>query len=117
MPEPVVQDLADLRFSPTAALFEGETAGAGISMFVLDTPPGGLVELHTHPYPETFVLLEGSGRWTAGTAVIELRAGQVLVVPAETLHGFRNTGDAGFRLVSVHESPTLQQTFTDREPA
>jgi quercetin dioxygenase-like cupin family protein len=51
-------DLDELRVGPTAALFEGgPRAGAGITMFVVRTPPGSFVELHTHPYPETFVLL------------------------------------------------------------
>jgi hypothetical protein len=35
----------------------------------------------------------------------------------ETLHGFRNVGDDPLLVVSVHESGTLDQTFTEREPA
>jgi quercetin dioxygenase-like cupin family protein len=108
----------DLRLSPTAALFEGgPRAGVGVTMFIVRTPPGGLVELHTHPYAETFVLLEGSGRWTAGDEVIEASAESIICVPAETLHGFRNVGQEPLLFVSVHESPTLIQEFTDREPA
>jgi quercetin dioxygenase-like cupin family protein len=60
-------DLAELQFSPTAALFEGKArAGIDISLFVVRTPPGRTVEMHVHPYPETFLLLDGRGRWTAG---------------------------------------------------
>ena len=111
-------DVDALRLSPTAALFEGgPRAGAGVTMFIVRTPPGRLVELHTHPYAETFVLLEGTGRWTAGDEVIEARAEQIICVPAHTLHGFRNTGAVPLLVVSVHESPTLIQEFTDREPA
>ena len=111
-------DLAEIAFSPTAALFEGEPrAGVGISMFVTRTPPGRAVELHVHPYPETFVLLEGRGRWTAGDEVVELEPEQVIVVPPETPHGFRNIGDEPLLVVSVHESGTLDQTFTEQEPA
>ena len=107
-----VFDLDELKFSPTASLFEGgPNAGLGISVFVVRTPPGKGVDLHVHPYSETFVLLEGSGRWTAGGEVVELRPNQMLVVPPETPHGFRNTGDAPLLVVSVHESGTLQQTF------
>jgi mannose-6-phosphate isomerase-like protein (cupin superfamily) len=107
-----VFDLDELKFSPTASLFEGgPNAGVGISVFVVRTPPGKGVELHVHPYPETFVLLEGSGRWTAGDEVVELRPNQMLVVPPETPHGFRNTGDEPLLVVSVHESGTLEQTF------
>jgi mannose-6-phosphate isomerase-like protein (cupin superfamily) len=108
----------DLRIGPTTALFEGgPRAGAAVSMFIVRTPPGRFVELHTHPYRETFVLLAGSGRWTAGDTVLDVQAEHVISVPAQTLHGFRNTGPVPLLVVSVHESPTLAQTFTDQEPA
>jgi mannose-6-phosphate isomerase-like protein (cupin superfamily) len=111
-------DLEDLKFSPTAALFEGKArAGIGISLFVVRTPPRKFVEMHVHPYPETFVLLEGHGRWTAGETVTELTPDQMLVVPAETPHGFRNVGDAPLLVVSVHESGILEQTFLGVEPS
>jgi mannose-6-phosphate isomerase-like protein (cupin superfamily) len=87
--EPVRFDLSDLRFSPTAALFEGAArAGIGISVFVVHTPAGGGVDLHVHPYSETFILLDGRGRWTAGDRVEELGPDQILVVPPNTPHGF-----------------------------
>jgi mannose-6-phosphate isomerase-like protein (cupin superfamily) len=107
-----VFDLEDMRFSPTAWLFEGgPRAGAGVSMFIVRTPPGRGVDLHWHPYRETFLLLEGQGRWTAGDEVVELRPNQMLVVPPKTPHGFRNTGELPLLLVSVHEAPALEQTF------
>jgi mannose-6-phosphate isomerase-like protein (cupin superfamily) len=113
-----VFDLGDMEFSPTAWLFEGQPrAGVGISVFVVRTPPGKAVDIHVHPYSETFVLLEGSGRWTAGDDVVELGSNQMLVVPPETPHGFRNTGEGSLLVVSVHESGTLEQTFLGREPA
>src|SRR4051812_3823975 len=47
-------DLAEISFSATAALWEGgKHAGTDTSIFVVRTPPGGFVELHTHPYSET----------------------------------------------------------------
>ena len=77
------------------------------------TPPGKGVGLHVHPYAETFVLLEGHGRWTAGDETVDLRPDQILVVPPETPHGFENTGDAPLLVVSVHDSGTMQQRFLD----
>lgn len=110
--------LADLLVSPTAALFEGEPrAGVDVSMFVTRTPPGRAVELHVHPYSETFVLLEGRGRWTRGDEVVELEADQILVVPPDTPHGFRNIGETPLLVVSVHASGTLQQTWLGDDPA
>jgi mannose-6-phosphate isomerase-like protein (cupin superfamily) len=116
-PKAAVFDLKDLQRSPTAWLFEGgPRAGIGVSMFIVRTPPGRAVELHVHPYSETFLLLEGHGRWTAGDDVCELQPNQMLVVPPQTPHGFRNTGQEPLLVVSVHESEALQQTFLGREP-
>jgi len=113
-----VHDLEDMRRSPTAFLFEGgPRAGVGVSMFIVRTPPGRAVELHVHPYPETFLLLEGHGRWTAGDDVVELEPNQMIVVPPETPHGFRNVGEEPLLVVSVHEAPEVEQTFLGREPA
>ncbi len=110
--------LAELATGPTASLFEGAPrAGNGISMFVVRTPPGRTVELHVHPYPETFVLLEGRARWTAGDETVELDAGHVLVVPPNTRHGFRNIGEVPLLLVSVHENGTVDQTWLGEEPS
>ena len=113
-----VFDLGELKFSATAALFEGRLrAGVGISMFIARTPPGAAIELHTHPYAETFLLLEGRGRWTAGEDIAELEPNHMRVVPAQTPHGFRNIGAEPLLVVSVHESGTLEQTFLGRDPA
>jgi quercetin dioxygenase-like cupin family protein len=121
MPEPARVthlDLADLAFSPTAWLFEGgPRAGTQTTIFMVRTPPGRFVELHTHPYAETFLLLEGHGRWTAGETVTELRPEQVFVVPPGMLHGFRNIGDVPLLVISVHDAGALDQTFTEDEPA
>ena len=117
-PRAVTIDVAELAFSPTAALFEGHPqAGVDVSIFIARTPPGAAVELHVHPYAETFLLLEGRGRWTRGDEVVEIEPEQFLTVPPDTPHGFRNIGDVPLLVVSVHESGTLDQTFTEQEPA
>lgn len=111
-------DLAELAVGPTAALFEGHSrAGVDHCMFVTRTPPGAAVELHVHPYAETFLLLAGSGRWTAGEEVVELAPEQLLVVAPDTPHGFRNIGDVPLLVVSVHERGTLRQTWLGQDPA
>ncbi len=116
MTEPL--DFSALQFSPTAWLFEGDRhAGADISIFVTRTPPGASVELHVHPYAETFLLFEGRGRWTVGDAVVEVAPEQVVVAPPDTPHGFRNVGDVPLLVVSVHDRGTVDQTWLGREPA
>ncbi|MGZ4269482.1 MAG: cupin domain-containing protein [Solirubrobacteraceae bacterium] len=119
MTEVVRRRLADIAFSPTAALYEGAAHGAAsdISMFVVRQRPGGFVHLHWHPYPETFLLISGRGRWTAGDTVAELEPDELIVVPPNTLHGFRNIGEDTLHVVSVHEAGAVEQTFTEDEPA
>jgi mannose-6-phosphate isomerase-like protein (cupin superfamily)/rhodanese-related sulfurtransferase len=117
-PKAVTLDLADLALNATAWLFEGHRrAGVDVSMFMVRTPPGRAVELHVHPYAETFLLLEGRGRWTSGDEVVELEPEQMLVVPPDTPHGFRNIGDVPLLVVSMHERGTLRQTWLGKEPA
>ena len=109
--------LDDLLLSPTAALFEGESGGAGITMFVTRTPPGKFVELHTHPYPETFVLLEGTRPLDQRRARGRARAELGDRGPARHAARLPQHRRRPLLVVSVHESATLDQTFTDREPA
>lgn len=107
---PSVTPIDSLRWSPTAALFEGgEEIDA--SIFVTEYPEAGQgPDLHVHPYPEAFVVEEGTAVFTAGDEQLTVEAGNIVVVPAETPHGFRNPGGGKLRVVSVHPSPKLIQT-------
>jgi mannose-6-phosphate isomerase-like protein (cupin superfamily) len=117
-PRAVTLELSDLALGPTASLFEGfPRAGVDVSIFVTRTPPGRAVELHVHPYAETFLLLEGRGRWTRGEETVELQPEGMLVVPPDTPHGFRNVGEVPLLVVSVHERGTLRQTWLGEDPA
>ena len=99
----------ELRRSPTAALFEGgEDVPA--SIFVTQYERGQGPDLHVHPYPEVFVVQTGTALFTAGEEKLEVAAGHIVVVPAETAHGFKCAADDTLRVVSVHPSPTVQQT-------
>jgi hypothetical protein len=50
-----------------------------VSFFLVDSPPGGGAVLHTHPYEEVFVTLEGNATFTVGGDTIEVSAGQIVV--------------------------------------
>jgi len=58
-----------------------------------------------------------TGRWTAGETVVEMHPDQMLVVPPNTPHGFRNIGDVPLLTVSIHASGELDQTFLGVNPA
>ena len=79
--------------------------GAGISIILESTSEAGVgPRLHQHPYAETFIIRRGSATFTIGTERLTGRAGQVLVVPAETPHKF-STDPGGYEAVHIHASP------------
>src|SRR6476619_4839775 len=60
--------------------------------------------LHKHPYAETFLIRRGWATFTIGSTELQGRAGQVLVVPANTPHKF-STGPDGYEAVHIHANP------------
>jgi quercetin dioxygenase-like cupin family protein len=104
-----VTAIDDIRRSRTAALFEGRDE-IPTSIFITRYERGQGPDLHYHPYAEAFVVQTGTATFTVGDDQVEVAAGHVVVVPPETVHGFKCTGDDVLRVVSVHPSPTVQQT-------
>jgi mannose-6-phosphate isomerase-like protein (cupin superfamily) len=105
--------LETLALSHRAARFEGKDHGTPISFFVTNHAPGEGPSLHRHPYPETFIVQQGTVAFAVGDTQVVTSAGNVVVVPADTWHGFTNTGDEPLRQVSVHASPEVIQEFLD----
>ena len=102
--------IEELRRSPTAALFEGGDE-VEISTFVTEFARGQGPGLHVHPYPEVFVVETGTAVFTAGDEELTVTGGHIVVVPKETPHGFKGAGDDTLRVVSIHPSGTVQQTW------
>ncbi len=100
----------DLPYGGIAHKFEGHRYGdVGVSFFLVDSPPGCGARLHTHPYEEVFVTLEGEATFTVGDATIEASAGQIVVAPAGVPHKFVNSGTGPLRQVDIHPSGRIQQ--------
>ena len=104
-----VTPIEDLRLSHRAALFEGGDQ-IGVSIFVTTYEDGEGPDLHTHPYAEAFVVETGTAVFTAGEEELVVEGGNVVVVPPETVHGFKSRGSETLRVVSVHPSPEVIQT-------
>lgn len=101
--------IENLRRSATAALFGGGD-DVPISIFVTEYERGQGPSLHLHPYPEVFVVQSGTAAFTAGEKQLLVEAGHIVVVPAQTPHGFKGAGVDRLRVVSVHPSPAVEQT-------
>jgi mannose-6-phosphate isomerase-like protein (cupin superfamily) len=69
--------------------------------------------LHKHPYVEVAFTLEGCATITVGNEQREVKAGGIVVIPADTPHRFVNTGDTTLRQIDIHGSPRFIQTNLD----
>lgn len=93
--------------------FVGIEHGAGISYFSVDYETGEGPGLHWHPYPETWVVIEGVATITMGDRTITAREGDTATVPAGVWHGFRNLGEGRLKVLCIHASPVIVQTWAD----
>lgn len=85
--------------------FEGpEHGGVDVSFILVDLPPGAGPSLHSHPYPEVFIVQEGRASFVVDGEEHEVEAGQVVVVPAGVPHSFVNPGPGQLRQVDIHPS-------------
>ncbi|HKH12040.1 MAG TPA: cupin domain-containing protein [Rubrobacter sp.] len=114
-PGPGIIEKDDLPRSGTARRFEGYLhGGPEVSFFLVDAPPGGGPGLHTHPYAEVFVVQQGKVVLTVGDATLEAEAGQILVVPAGTPHGYVNAGTGRARHVDIHAGDRMVTEWLER---
>lgn len=93
--------------------FEGDTLGSGVSFFAVNNAPGEGPELHTHPYPETWLVRSGQVRLTAGSETLEAGPGDIVVVEANMPHGFKNIGTERLDILCLHSSPRFIQEWLE----
>ena len=99
---PVIERNA-LPFTGSSHELEGYLHGdAPVCLIFVDGPPGSGPKLHSHPYPEIFVIQEGQAAFIVGDDTIEATAGQILIAPAGVPHKFINTGDGPLRQLDIH---------------
>jgi mannose-6-phosphate isomerase-like protein (cupin superfamily) len=113
-PAPAVVPADALRVGSGRTLkFEGRPYGAGISYFFVDNDPGQGPDLHRHPYPETWVVLEGEARITVGGEQLIASVGDTATVGAGVWHGFKNSGTGRLRIMCIHASDVFIQENLD----
>jgi quercetin dioxygenase-like cupin family protein len=68
-----------------------------------DFPPGAAVPKHTHPGEELVYVLEGTLEFQLeGQPPVTLKAGEVLFVPAGTVHTAKNVGSGSSAAFSTY---------------
>ncbi len=103
-------NLEQLPFVGMSHEFVGEKQGAPFSAYIVTAKPGQGPRMHTHPYVEVAFTIEGFATITVGDEEREVKAGGIVVIPANTPHRFVNSGNTTLRQIDVHASPKFIQT-------
>jgi quercetin dioxygenase-like cupin family protein len=103
-------NLERLPFVGMSYEFVGEKEGAPFSAYIVGAKPGQGPPLHKHPYVEVAFTIEGQATITVGDEQREVKAGSIVVIPADTPHRFVNSGDTTLRQIDIHASPKFVQT-------
>jgi quercetin dioxygenase-like cupin family protein len=100
----------DLPHAGSSHQFIGaEQGNVGCSVYLLSAKPGAGPGPHRHPYDEIQFVREGRGLWTVNGVEFEGKAGDIFVIKAGEIHGFKAIGDTNLVQVDVHMSPTFIQ--------
>ena len=92
--------VGDAEHAPNFAMREFEVA------------PGGHTPRHYHAYEHEVYVLAGQGAVIEGTTEHPLRAGDVVYVPPDEVHQFRNTGEGPFRFICLVPNSATGQDVT-----
>jgi quercetin dioxygenase-like cupin family protein len=111
--DPII-DVAALPRTAYAHELVGADHDVLVSLILIDCPPGEGPALHTHPYAELFVIESGEGSFHLDGADATAGSGQIVIAPANAVHGFTNTGSAQLRLTAIHTAPDFDTRWQDQ---
>lgn len=93
--------------------FEGAQHQAEVSFIWVEMPPGDSVRLHKHAYQEILIVQEGTASYVIGSETLEAQAGQIVVVPADVPHAFRNSGEGRLRQIDIHVATVIKTQWLE----
>lgn len=74
-------------------LITKETGAENFAMRLFEMGSGGHTPLHSHDWEHEVFILEGEGLVVGGEEKKQLKAGEVIFVPANELHQFKNNSE------------------------
>jgi quercetin dioxygenase-like cupin family protein len=88
----------DCQYQVALSARDGELS---MAMRFFEVAPGGNTPLHNHSYEHEILIMEGAGTvWRDGKEVA-LKAGDVLFIPSDEKHQFKNTGSQPFKFMCL----------------
>jgi mannose-6-phosphate isomerase-like protein (cupin superfamily) len=95
----------------TRMLVSASNGATQLCIFEQWIAPGAGAPTHSHPVEEVLTVREGEAEMWMDEARIIVSAGQSLIVPAQRLHGFRNSGNVTLHIHAVLASPVFESTM------
>jgi mannose-6-phosphate isomerase-like protein (cupin superfamily) len=107
--------MGSFELDPRDPEIQGAVSGTDVSVIVIDTDEAGAgPRLHRHPYPETFVLVDGEVHFWVGEDFVA-DGPSVHVAPSMTPHRFEVTGTSHVHMVAIHHSPKFLTEWLDED--
>jgi quercetin dioxygenase-like cupin family protein len=94
-------------------LVSGEDTEGRYSLIDMHVPPGGGPPAHRHDFDESFTVLEGEIEATFRGEKLSLRTGQVIQIPANAPHQFRNNSAQPARLLCLCSPAGVEGMFRE----
>ena len=82
-------------------LVSGEDSAGRYSLIDMYVPPGGGPPPHRHDFEESFTVMEGEIEATFRGETVTVKTGQVIQIPANAPHQFRNSSAQAARLLCL----------------
>ena len=82
-------------------LITKEIGAQNFAMRLFEMTAGGSSPLHKHPYEHEIFVLEGEGSLFDGEKAASFGAGDVIFVPANEMHQFKNRGEKPLRFLCL----------------
>jgi len=86
---------------PRVKFLTKDTVGDSYSVLLGAMPPGVVVPLHRHEDRETFYVLHGAVEGFLDGEWLELQSGDVLDIPGNQMHAWRNTSENEVQMIIV----------------
>jgi quercetin dioxygenase-like cupin family protein len=94
-------------------LVSGEDTAGRYSLIDMYVPPGGGPPPHRHDFEESFTVLEGEIEATCRGDKVTVRSGQVIQIPANAPHQFRNNSAQAARLLCLCSPAGQEELFRE----
>jgi quercetin dioxygenase-like cupin family protein len=82
-------------------LITKDMGAENFAMRLFEMEPGGYSPLHTHSWEHEVFILEGEGTVFGGDEERKFKAGDVIFIPPNEKHQFKNTGEKTVRFLCL----------------